>query len=159
MDIVVGGQSGQLSWYENSTGWGTNWFFHVIDSNIYLSKFAIGKIDSDNKYDILTGVSYSDDSIIVLKALLGASRWQYNEYKWDYEAGPYFRPYQPTAFAVADMDRDGDNDIIAGGNNAFEINWWENKPTTKADIVEDGRVDLADFALLAEEWMFGMEED
>lgn len=108
-----------IVWFENLDGSGTNWtkhhiFGHEMDRDILLA----ADVDGDDDLDIVAGLTYNDE-IAWWENLLGnASSWE----KHVVAQGPHF----PNALDAADMDGDGDLDLLSGMYYDEEITWWEN---------------------------------
>ena len=109
-----------ITWWENLNGTGTSWVEHKIDDefNCAIAVIAID-IDSDGDMDIL-GASYKHDGV----------RWWENTdgtgISWIEHTVSVQIDYVSSVDA-ADVDNDGDIDILGGAD--YEINeiiWWEN---------------------------------
>lgn len=122
---IVGSNSGsnvKLSWYENLDGIGNFSPPEVIDtSNFAMYPIYTIDIDGDNDMDIL-----------VIAAVSGADKvaWYENDGIGNFGSQIVIsdEPIDVWSIYSADVDQDGDNDILATGGGAFdgEIVWFEN---------------------------------
>ena len=122
---IVGSNSGpnvKLSWYENLDGMGNFSPPEVIDtSNFAMYPIYTIDIDGDNDMDIL-----------VIAAVSGADKvaWYENDGIGNFGSQIVIsdEPIDVSSIYSADLDQDGDNDILATGGGAFdgEIVWFEN---------------------------------
>ena len=122
---IVGSNSGpyvKLSWYENLDGMGNFSPPEVVDtSNFAMYPIYTIDIDGDNDMDIL-----------VIAAVSGADKvaWYENDGIGNFGSQIVIsdEPIDVWSIYSADLDQDGDNDILATGGGAFdgEIVWFEN---------------------------------
>ncbi|MDP2687429.1 MAG: T9SS type A sorting domain-containing protein [Aequorivita sp.] len=122
---IVGSNSGPsvtLSWYENLDGLGNFSAPQLIDT----SNFAIGPIyaidvDGDNDMDV-----------VAIAAVSGADKvvWYENDGMGNFGAEIIIADYPIDVWSIysADLDNDGDNDILTTSGGAFdgEVVWIEN---------------------------------
>lgn len=120
VDILASlGVEDDIVWFENLDGAATTWaehhiFGHEMDRDLLLAV----DVDGDDDLDIVAGLTYNDE-IAWWENLVGnASSWV----KHDVAQGPHF----PNALAAADIDDDGDLDLLSGTYYDGEIAWWEN---------------------------------
>jgi len=108
-----------VAWWENSAGDGSAWTKHAVD-NAFNGARSVFAADVDGDGD--------DD-------LLGAARFAGEIAWWENTAGDgtaWTKHTVSAAFAgamsvyAADIDRDGDLDLLGAGMNANDITWWEN---------------------------------
>ena len=122
---IVGSNSGpyvKLSWYENLDGMGNFSPPEVVDtSNFAMYPIYTIDIDGDNDMDIL-----------VIAAVSGADKvaWYENDGIGNFGSQIVIsdEPIDVWSIYSADLDQDGDNDILSTGGGAFdgEIVWFEN---------------------------------
>jgi len=136
MDIVSASGSGDhIVWYENNGASDPSWTAAVIDTNAPDARFVFAAdMDGDGDMDVLSA-SYADDTIA----------W----YENDGNANPTFTAADiatsadaATAVFAADIDGDGDMDILSASRNDNTIAWYENDGAsdpswTAADIDTD----------------------
>ena len=117
VDIAANG-SNKVQWYENNLP-DTNWTPHIIDNNfVGTVGIAIVDIDGDSKLDVVAN-GYGSQQI----------RWYKNEggtpISWrkyiieDYINGA-------AGLDVADVDADGDIDVVDAGTSGNRLAWYEN---------------------------------
>lgn len=108
-----------ITWWENVDGSGLNWDTHNIDNNF------------DQAVGVYTADFDGDGDRDVVGAAYGGSDITWWENRLD-EGEPWVeRPVDPNyAGAVgvyaADIDGDGDQDVVGAANGAQEFTWWEN---------------------------------
>jgi FG-GAP-like repeat/Secretion system C-terminal sorting domain len=108
-----------IRWWENTDGNGENWTVHFVDPEfdgaacIYATD-----IDSDGDTDIL-GAAYEDDEVTWWENTNGDGLiWI--EHVLTSSFGRVTRVY------AADMDNDGDVDVLSASQSRDDIRWWEN---------------------------------
>jgi len=120
VDILGAAKAGHnVSWWENTLGTGTAWVQHVVDSAFFnaMSVHA-ADVDGDGDTDVLAA-SVSDQEIAWWENVMGdGSVWVKQTVGDDFES----------AYSVyaADVDGDGDTDVLGAAFGDFEIVWWEN---------------------------------
>ena len=118
---VLGGahDADDISWWENTAGDGTAWSEHLIDGAFDGWSVFATDIDDDGDLDVL-GAGRSAHEISWWKNTAGdGSAWT----KGTIATGFFF----PESVFAADVDGDGDADVLApGGSNLGSITWWEN---------------------------------
>ena len=120
IDILAAARNGDdITWWENTTGDGSVWIEHTVDS-AFDGAIAVhvADVDGDGDTDIL-GAAERDDDIAWWENTAGdGSAWIEHTVEGDFEG----------AFSVyaADVDGDGDTDILGAASLADEITWWEN---------------------------------
>ena len=108
-----------ITWWENTTGDGAVWIEHTVDFN-FNSAFSVfaADVDGDGDMDVL-GASAGDHDITWWENAAGdGTVWI--EHIVD---GNFHRAHSVYA---ADLDSDGDVDVIGGAIVADDIRWWEN---------------------------------
>jgi hypothetical protein len=138
-DVVaaISGTRGRLGWFENIDGKGTFSAAKVFGSFDGSIRLDVLDMDSDGDADILTADRYA--SLI---------RW----YENSDGTGTFLAPHsvaEETAGVAdvepADIDADGNMDIVAAASEGNVISWFRNvADERKADVNQDGRVDAAD---------------
>jgi len=120
LDILGGaGESGHVDWWRNGGGEPIAWSRYPVDSGFRgAHDIAAADLDGDGDTD-LVGAAWEDDQIA----------W------WRHDGGDPIR-WTKTAIAggfdyackvaVADIDGDGDVDVVATAWTAQEIRWWRN---------------------------------
>ncbi|MCB9853338.1 MAG: VCBS repeat-containing protein [Phycisphaerales bacterium] len=120
MDII-GAASGadEIAWWENTAGDGTAWLAHTVDDAFdrVISVFATD-VDSDGDMDILGAAANAGDIAWWENTAGNGTAWTKHTVD-DAFVG---------AFAVfaADVDGDGDTDVLGAATSTSEIAWWEN---------------------------------
>ena len=121
-DIDVLGASGldhDITWWENATGSGLGWIEHLVDVSFYgANSVYASDVDGDGDMDIL-GAAINVDQI---------SWWENLD-----ESGTNWAKHIITSsfdgahsVCAADVDSDGDMDVIGAARLAHDIYWWEN---------------------------------
>lgn len=120
MDVVGAvWKDGEIHWWENSDGSGTDWDDHLVSNDAYQARDVyVDDIDGDGDYDIL-GALYWDDEIVWWANSNGTGdSWNRNVIGTDFNG----------AWAVCseDIDGDGDVDVLGAALQLDRISWWEN---------------------------------
>ncbi len=120
IDIVASADAlNEIAWWENLDGMGTSWVKHSIETNLVNAESArAADIDGDGDQDVI-GAAWVGDEI----------KW-YENVEGD---GQSWIPHNvATGFdgancaIAADVDLDGDLDILGSASLASELSWWEN---------------------------------
>jgi hypothetical protein len=147
---------GDIHWYENLTGDGSSWTEHNVD----LAFAGVGSVraadlDGDDDLDVLAS-GYSGDAISWWENTASdASAWTVHAIDAAFDGAQWVD--------TADVDDDGDLDVLGAASNDNAITWWENtasdasawtahnvdadftgaRTVHAADLDDDGDLDLA----------------
>jgi len=131
---VLGARSGgdrYIAWWENSTGAGTVWTGHNVTgccTSAGSPSVSAADIDGDGHLDILGGLGPREDEI-------GWWRNRANDtVLWTYLETITSDFSGTRSISAADVDGDGDQDVLGAALNDDIIAWWEN-PSTASEIV------------------------
>lgn len=112
-DIVVSAAGvDQLIWFENQTN-GSNWVSHVLESSFDARQVRLSDFDGDGDLDILAVSSSTGDVCWWRNRLAQGLPWLKN-----YIDGSLLGAY---ACDAADVDMDGDKDVVASTTTADDI--------------------------------------
>ena len=108
-----------ITWWENTDGSGTTWIEHTVDANFggAFSVFA-ADVDGDGDTDVL-GAALGDADITWWENTDGAGA-TWTEHTVDANFIGAFSVF------AADVDGDGDTDVLGAAEDDNEIAWWEN---------------------------------
>ena len=167
LDVLgAAGLAGDIAWWENTAGDGTAWTEHPVDVdfNAARSVFA-ADVDGDGDLDVLGAALNADDIA-----------WWENEtihrnavYPTENAVDGAFDG--AASVSAADVDGDGDLDVLGAALNADDITWWENTAgdgtawtahtvdgafdnaasVYAADVDGDGDLDVLGAAVLADD--------
>jgi hypothetical protein len=120
MDMAVTAYSSNLVlWYENDGGTPITWQKHTIDSYLErASSVLVVDIDDDGNMDVVACGIYADS--VVWYKNDGGMPITWTEFTIDSALDGSYN------LDVADMDADNDSDVVATGNVANVIVWYEN---------------------------------
>jgi hypothetical protein len=112
----VWAQDGDITWFENLDGAGTQWEQHELEWDVSSSEAHLVDLDGDGDLDVVG----AEDCRIV---------WWENRYG---DASAWLKRYVTTELQISthldvgDIDNDGDLDIVGGSFDTTGIYWWEN---------------------------------
>jgi len=109
----------QVVWWENTDGSGTNWSKQSVESN-FVDAISVHAADlnGDGRLDILGAARGLDD--VVWWDNVDGTGMNWNKYTVDNEFDGARAVY------AADLDADGDMDVLAAGATVDTLAWWEN---------------------------------
>jgi len=110
-----------ITWWENTAGDGSAWTGHTVTADFDLATDVVGvDMDGDGDIDVL-GTERNDDRISWWENTSGdGSAWTEHTV-----VGVGDNEWRLSVVA-ADVDGDGDLDVLATAQNAGNIKWWEN---------------------------------
>ncbi len=117
--LSVASFSGVVGWFENVNGDGATWALQTIDGTFPSGQCVFAAdLDGDGDMDALAS-SYSYDNITWWENVNGDGlTWTLNTLTDTFDGANCVR--------AADMDGDGDMDILGVASSADQITWWEN---------------------------------
>ena len=120
MDVLGAAYYGNwITWWENNDGSGTSWTEHTVDGYFNGAKSVhSADINGDGYMDVL-GAAFTDDDITWWENLDGSgTSWT------EHTVDGYFNGAR--SVYSADINGDGDMDVLGASYGANEIIWWEN---------------------------------
>ena len=165
LDIIGAGLTvDAVSWWENTSGDGSTWFEHSVAEAFNGARFVdAADIDGDGDLDLF-GAAASDDLIRWWENTSGdGSEWIAHDVDIDFNFAMHLH--------AADLDDDGDLDIMGAALKGDAIHWWENtsgdgviwtehvinedfngaRHVCSVDLDGDGDLDLLGSAYLADD--------
>ena len=119
----------EVAWWENQEGTGLSWIKHVVDKDFRGAKSVFSAdVDGDGDKDILGAAFDGDDIVWWENPGNNGGTWTQNKVDGDFDGA--------SSVYAADMDGDGDQDILGAGYSANGIAWWENQDGTGTLWVE-----------------------
>ena len=108
-----------IAWWENTVGDGSVWSKHTVDGNFdSASSVFATDVDGDGDMDVL-GTALDADDITWWENTAGdGSAWTEHLVDGDFDGAD--------SVYAADVDGDGDIDILGAARHASDIIWWEN---------------------------------
>ena len=124
MDVLgVAGNANNVTWWENTDGSGTSWTEHLVDGAFdgAISVHA-ADLDGDGDMDVL-GAAIRDGDITWWENTDGSgTSWTEHLVDGAFDGA--------ISVHAADLDGDGDMDVLGAAYHADDITWWENKDGT-----------------------------
>ena len=119
MDVIAGFEGGRIAWYENTNGQGTFGTQQIIDTIPYQGgEIYISDLDGDGDMDVISSI-YNNNKVVWYENTdgLGTFGAQQN--------------ITTSAWGVrtvhtADLDGDGDMDVLVASSGDSRITWYEN---------------------------------
>ncbi|MBN2587201.1 MAG: T9SS type A sorting domain-containing protein [Candidatus Fermentibacteraceae bacterium] len=138
MDILgTCGYDNDVTWWENTDGSGVYWNEHIVDGQFFGYWVDAADLDGDGDHDIL-GASCSSDLVTWWENLNGlGTAWNESVISSSFTGAKYVQ--------AADIDCDGDNDVLATAFVSDEIGWWENS---------DGLGDFSSYHLVDDDFEY-----
>ncbi|MEM1178903.1 MAG: FG-GAP-like repeat-containing protein [Acidobacteriota bacterium] len=126
LDVLAAGEAegaglGEVAWWENTAGDGTAWTKNIINGTVVRQtrKASAADFDGDGDMDVVVITEWFQDIIVYLNSDGVGTSW--TQVTVDDNV-----PFTCVA-EVADVDGDGDIDIVGGGKRASHVlAWWEN---------------------------------
>ncbi len=110
---------GDIAWWENTAGDGSAWSRHSVDVDFDgAASVAAADVDGDGDMDVLGAAHYTDDIAWWENSAGDGSAWSKHSVDADFDGAQ--------SVAAADMDGDGDMDVLGAALYANDIAWWEN---------------------------------
>ena len=119
-DVAGATQSADsITWWENINGDGSAWTEHTVGTGFdgAASIFA-SDLDGDGDIDLLGAAQFADDITWWENVLVDGTLWTEHTVEGDFDGANSVR--------AADLDDDGDLDVLASAEFADDITWWEN---------------------------------
>jgi len=120
MDVLgTSAYNDDITWWENLDSIGLTWSEHTVDGEFeYATCVYALDVDSDGDMDVL-GSASGDDDIVWWENLNGEGlNWSRHPVDEDFNGA--------SSVCAADVDGDGDIDVLGAATSADEIRWWEN---------------------------------
>ena len=123
-DILgAGANCDDITWWENTDGTGTAWTEHTVDGDFEgaWSVFA-ADVDGDGDADVLGAANYDEDITWWENTDGTGTIWTEHIVDSDFNSA--------VSVFAADVDGDGDADVLGAANYDDNITWWENTDGT-----------------------------
>lgn len=141
---VIGCVSNDVSWWENIDGSGISWTEHIVEESFDAAgQVCATDVDGDGDIDLL-GSAYYGNAMVWWENTDGTgTSWTVNTVDDSFEYA--------ASVSAADVDEDGDIDVLGAAETDDDITWWENTDGSGATWAEhtiEGNFDGA-FAVYA----------
>jgi FG-GAP-like repeat/Secretion system C-terminal sorting domain len=117
-DVLCGEGLNGVAWWENLDGDGLEWSEHPVDQGFWYASIIAIDVDGDGLKDVVGATDYGDD-IAWWKNVDGVGL-EWAEHTVDSEFDGAESVY------AADIDGDGDIDVLGAGKRSDTVEWWEN---------------------------------
>ena len=145
MDVLAAGDhADSITWWANAMGDGTVWIEHTLDDDFDSAKSVYAAdVDGDGDIDILGAAEHDDDITWWENTAGDGTHWAEHTVDGDFD--------QAFTVYTADVDGDGDMDILGAALGDDEIAWWENLGCTH-DLDCNAHVGASDLIELLGAW-------
>jgi hypothetical protein len=123
--IITGNRGGDVVWLEapNDPTDMSNWTLHMIDNNLgNVLEVFVEDIDGDGWLDVAVTAQYPTNKVVWYKCPANPAA-TFNQWTMT-EVDSYL--YYAWGVHIADIDDDGDNDIVSAGRYANKVYWYRN---------------------------------
>ncbi|MCP4592752.1 MAG: DUF11 domain-containing protein [bacterium] len=120
-----------IAWWENvdQTGNGTAWVEHSVDANFDgADSVYAADVDSDGDLDVLGAARSADDIVQWENANGDGTAWVEHSVDANFDGA--------RSVYAADVDSDGDLDVLGAAGNADDITVWLNEPSQADPVLE-----------------------
>ncbi|MEQ8211053.1 MAG: FG-GAP-like repeat-containing protein [Lacipirellulaceae bacterium] len=108
-----------ITWWENTVGDGSAWAEHTIDGSFNgAASVRTADVDGDGDLDVLGAAFAADDITWWENTASDGSAWTEHTIDGSFDGS--------TSVTTADVDGDGDLDVLGAAVLADDITWWEN---------------------------------
>ena len=108
-----------IAWWENSAGDGTTWTEHIVDAAFNTARSVVAAdIDSDGDIDVIAAAQTDNDIAWWENTAGDGTAWTKRDVDTNFPA--------VVSVNSADVDGDGDMDILGAAASADDVAWWEN---------------------------------
>lgn len=131
------GTGGFFNWYENTNGAGTAWTEHTVGTNASPVWILAADIDGDGDFDVVgSGAGSADEVVWWENSRRGRATSVGTETAVDADVAGV------REMRLADLDRDGDLDIVSASYDNNTLSWWQSSSSGGAwtEVVIDGSI-------------------
>ncbi|MCK5035457.1 MAG: T9SS type A sorting domain-containing protein [Candidatus Sabulitectum sp.] len=130
MDVLgVAYNANEVTWWENTNGSGTSWIEHTVDSTFSGAQSVYATdVDGDGDTDVLGAARVADDITWWENTDGSGTSWTEHTVDGSFDGAN-------TVYA-ADVDGDGDTDVLGAADIQNDITWWENTDGTGTSWTE-----------------------
>ena len=121
----------EITWWENNTGLGTSWSEHLVEGDFGAAQcVSAADVDGDGDMDVLGAADAGGITWWENDGTPQDGGWTEHTVDADF--------FWATCVCAADVDSDGDVDVLGAAYGADEIAWWENDGTPEDDVGGEG---------------------
>jgi len=144
--VATANVASDVAWWENTAGNGTAWSKHAVDNSLLGARTVdVADMDDDGDPDLIVSAEDADKLVWYENTNGAATSWTMSTIATGVT--------EAWGLVVADMDRDGDLDVVASGEDDNEVAWWENangqatswtKHSIVTNLIQAGAVEVYD---------------
>lgn len=120
MDVLCVANESQLLVLYLNNGTGTEWQRSLLATAVNAPALALGDLDGDEDPDVVVGSSTSGSNALIWRRNVGNGGFTSPTLQIDENS------YQLQCLRVADIDDDGDNDVVGAFGLSYQLGWYPN---------------------------------
>jgi len=142
--LIIDGRGNMVAWWENPGNGQSNWKHHIIGMvTLWADRFEIADLNNDGMLDIIVTDELCCPGDLPIINLFWFEQFKYYEGIRHWRRHSIVEQYSMNSLDAADIDRDGDIDLITGEHKGPDkkVQIWENdsRGQFKEHLVDKGK--------------------